>query len=579
MKKYLILFGILFFSFQAWATDYYVTQSGAGSNDGKSLANAWAVSDFNSSTNWATSEDADKIDPGDTVYFSGTLTSTIYPPDGYGGTSGNYITLDGWQGGTCNPVANHEALSFGSDNGVDKNACPSAAIIDLDSITDSAIYLYGNDYITIQDFQIRDAKYGVIEWDSGGSTGITVRRNYIHDLYNKAIHNVLGTTNNSYWTIGGASGDGNFIYNCSEENRTEGSTSQTVNLSGNNIILSYNEIAFDFVNVKSHNVVEMHQCTDFLVEYNDLSYPSDDAAISIKEDGDGNKRGVVRFNKLHHCAIGISISGSSYINEDLYIYGNFIYNLSDGFSGFRAYKQYDDIYFWSNIVSLVDSRGASVWYQSPDSQGDVYVYNNTIYKSGQDTVEGDSDRAGFYTDSGSANLSLNLVNNIFSHCDASEYRAYYNADVPDARINAWGDNLLYYPSQSITIYWKGDNYTLSQFQAATSWGDGTTEEDPAFTDPDGGDNTDGTADDNFTLTQDSPAIGTATDLGGTNEWSVTVQGVTYYMGPALGLDPNSDWTTTPPTASVLSRDVYGWSKGAYVFLGQQPAAIEGLVLE
>ena len=51
---------------------YYVTQNGKGVKDGKSLANAWSVSDFNNATNWSTSDQSNKIDPGDTVYFFGS---------------------------------------------------------------------------------------------------------------------------------------------------------------------------------------------------------------------------------------------------------------------------------------------------------------------------------------------------------------------------------------------------------------------------------------------------------------------------------------------------------------------------
>jgi len=67
----------------AQAASYYVTQSGAGSGNGTSLGNAWSVSTFNASSTPAA---------GDTVVFSGTITSTVSPNKG--GSSGNPITLN-----------------------------------------------------------------------------------------------------------------------------------------------------------------------------------------------------------------------------------------------------------------------------------------------------------------------------------------------------------------------------------------------------------------------------------------------------------------------------------------------------
>ena len=67
---------------QAQATTWYATQSGAGSGIGTSLGNAWSVSQFNSSNTAA----------GDSVLFSGTITSTVIPHNS--GSTNNPITLD-----------------------------------------------------------------------------------------------------------------------------------------------------------------------------------------------------------------------------------------------------------------------------------------------------------------------------------------------------------------------------------------------------------------------------------------------------------------------------------------------------
>ena len=82
------------------ATSYYVTQSGAGGRNGTSLANAWSVANYNASSTPT---------GGDTVYFSGTLTSTVVPNTS--GSSGNILTLD-FSAATLTPPG----ISFGGNN-------------------------------------------------------------------------------------------------------------------------------------------------------------------------------------------------------------------------------------------------------------------------------------------------------------------------------------------------------------------------------------------------------------------------------------------------------------------------------
>lgn len=67
----------------AAGTTYFVTQSGAGGQNGLSLQDAWSVADYNASSTPAA---------GDTVFFSGTVTSTVIPNTN--GASGNRLVLD-----------------------------------------------------------------------------------------------------------------------------------------------------------------------------------------------------------------------------------------------------------------------------------------------------------------------------------------------------------------------------------------------------------------------------------------------------------------------------------------------------
>jgi hypothetical protein len=101
--------------------------------DGKSPSNAWSATQFNNASNWSATEDADKIDPGDTVYFSGTITSKLTPPKG--GAVSAKITMDGYVEGSCTPKTVF---------------CSSAAKL---SYNFPPLELTGdNDYLIIKDF-------------------------------------------------------------------------------------------------------------------------------------------------------------------------------------------------------------------------------------------------------------------------------------------------------------------------------------------------------------------------------------------------------------------------------------------
>jgi hypothetical protein len=80
------------FQYQPPVTTHHVTQSGAGSANGTSEANAWSVADFNTSGNWSsTVGTSGKISPGDTVMLHGTFTSGIIVRGS--GQSANRITI------------------------------------------------------------------------------------------------------------------------------------------------------------------------------------------------------------------------------------------------------------------------------------------------------------------------------------------------------------------------------------------------------------------------------------------------------------------------------------------------------
>jgi hypothetical protein len=81
----------------SFAATYFVTQSGAGSKNGTSVANAWSAANYNASS---------VPTGGDNVLFSGSMTSTVIPNTS--GTSSSVLTLD-FTGATLTAPA----ISFG----------------------------------------------------------------------------------------------------------------------------------------------------------------------------------------------------------------------------------------------------------------------------------------------------------------------------------------------------------------------------------------------------------------------------------------------------------------------------------
>lgn len=562
------------------ATPYYVTQDGAGSKTGLDIGNAWSVLDFYDSANWDTSENPNKIDPGDTVYFSGTLTYGVWTPQGFGGSSGNYVTLDGWEGGTCDPVADHNATTFGSDDNVDLNACPSAAIIDLDSTSVNAVQLKDSSYIILQDFQIRDAKHGVLLWRTTGTQNhVIVRRNYVHDTYDRGFAQQEAYPGYTYITVGGANGDGNFFYNNCEENRTIENSSgppSSVGAMGDDLVVSYNEIGLDYSNgYASHNLLAIYTGAGQLAEYNTVYYPSADAAISVKESGGHDK--IIRFNKIHDAKYAVSISDAynnvfAKGNYDIYVYGNFAYNMRDvtGYHGyhqiFRVYKYFDNVHFWANVVSLAEGRGLAAMASTTRTQGSVYFYNNTIYKAGQDSSYTYArDRAGFYLDGNGTGLNLYFANNIISESCVTERYSIYNEDVTDYYIKKFGHNIHYNSSGTPQVEWRSayNGDLMSTLTGNTNWGGSSLVDNPDFVDPDGDDNTDGTVDDDLTLQSVSPAINAGEDLS--ECFDVTIQGASYHFCHEDCLDPYlSNWASIPPEPHTTKQGT-NWTMGAYVY--------------
>jgi len=101
MRKFLPILSVLLLPLSAFATNYYVTQSGTGT--GTSSSSPWSVANYNAST---------KPTGGDTVFVSGTITSTLSP--GSGGTSSAPLIIDA-SAADFTPASGSAALIISSD--------------------------------------------------------------------------------------------------------------------------------------------------------------------------------------------------------------------------------------------------------------------------------------------------------------------------------------------------------------------------------------------------------------------------------------------------------------------------------
>ena len=185
----------------AWAENLYVTQAGAGSGNGSSVANAFSAAAFNTAGNWGVG--AGKISAGDTVYLSGTFTTRLTVL-GSGTSTSARITL------------------------TDTAALPATLVGILSS---------GYDYIAVIGLEFTQTSsannYPAIRMDSG-CDGWLIEGNNIHNTYGGGVDLHTSKCNNTIiryntfdritWVGLGASG-GN-----------------TITITGDNVLCEYNTI-------------------------------------------------------------------------------------------------------------------------------------------------------------------------------------------------------------------------------------------------------------------------------------------------------------------------------------------------
>jgi len=535
---FVVVFVVLPILAYAGADVYYVTQNGAGAKNGTSLANAWSVSQFNalSGTGYA----------GDTFYFSGTITSTVYPRTS--GTSGNYVTLDGYEGGDCDP------FNF---------TCSSSALL-TGSSSNCAMWVDGgNDYLTIQDFRMTSGNLSIYTASgSAVSSHITIQHNYIYDTNDRMFNMWEGSAASgpSYVTI-----DGNKMVGFGKSIDTPGGVQlrRVADVIVKNNIFGHT----GSTQCTSANVIEVHNSNTILFEYNEIYGAPQQAGIAVKEYGSNNI--IIRFNNIHDNDPGTYGGRSIGVNwpdtYNIYIYGNLMYNNSK--YGIDLFDGCHDIYIWSNLIYNNVEHGLVTWFASGrghDSHVEnLVIYNNVFANNGTDITDWDwPDHTGIaLKDSEATNIVVK--NNILynNRPNAKTYNQVYSASSTDTLEH----NQYFYTGQTPTIYWNGEYRTLATMQTEYGKEDDNPAgkvEDPDFTDA--GNN-------NYALNAGSAVINGGADLSGL-VGSINVQGTTYCMYYEDCLyDAKTYWSISPPTVTTVKQDDFGsgWERGAYVYAGGQ----------
>lgn len=562
----ILIFGMSHLPTQLFAAadTYYVTQYGKGARSGESLSNAWSVPDFNSSANWSAEENSRKIDPGDTVYFSGTITSKVDPQGS--GASGNYVTLDGLESG------DYDAISEGSDG---------QTVIDLTEwyTANFGIRLNKKSYLIIQDFEIKKISHGIY---SNDCSNVIIRRSFIHD----GGSNGLYFRDSNYITIGGSSGNG-----CSIKNIGAGTAGSDIVFSGSHdFIVSYNHLyATKSAGLSTDRgidgIVPMNASYNFLIEYNSIhdhrdNYWDDpwgscgspcegkgEDGIDIKDDNcgagewsDGTYNGIIRYNHIYnnHQA-NIVVQSCTY---NIYAYGNNIHEsnwnslyIMEGAGGCK--NPLHDIFYFSNLSYKEGDTAVRIHSNSGGTTTDFYnifVFNNTF---AENATDGSSSKFCQITlHDQYAKTSTYIKNNIFyksrtGYASNQELQLYFGVHFTDANLDY---NRYYWPGKSSRIY-IGGKYANAIDVGFVGIENSSTDGDPGLVD---------IANHDYRIaSKESAVVDAGVDMGIGAIAKINIQGVVYpvYWDEALG--PNTDWSGIIPSVEILRRDVLGWDIGAY----------------
>jgi hypothetical protein len=323
-----LLFATIFsflFVLSASATSYYVTQSGAGSQNGLSLANAWSISSFNSSS---------KPTGGDTVFFSGTINSQIVPNTNGTGNGPARLTLD-FTSATITATTDPK-IALNGKNFVNYNGGTFAT----DAV---AVYLFNSNASVCHDITIQNWTFTGPPGSLDAFANITACSNVV--IQNNTITNVENFVMANQNTTHDVTILNNF---CETSSNTTDQTDViqiadaiNVTIQGNKLV---NQAPGSNTNGRHNDVIQSFK-----------SGASQNANPS---------NWTIRYNWIEVA----QQDGSG---------GNMSWFELENFAGQPALKVYGNV-FVGNNVSWAGGNGISI-HSGTNSSDTYYFYNNTVY--------------------------------------------------------------------------------------------------------------------------------------------------------------------------------------------------------
>ena len=606
-------------------TEYFVTQTGGGDKNGTTLNDSWSISQFNNSTNWSSVDNLNKIDPGDIVYFYGTINQKLIPRKSGLETNGtiNYITIDGanatldyndgyWGGGliTIDGIDYIRIINFKINGNIDPpNTSSQAAIyIKSHSVNDPV------EHIVIDNNEITKTVNGI--WYYGNIDKLKITRNYFHDLNGSGIRG--GNYENcypDYLTIGGSKGMGNTFVNVGYLDSYYNTDAFIHIDQTSNVVVSRN-IGYSTKNGWGMAGIYGNEITNALVEYNIFyDFNADHHRSPVTFKGDQIKCQpygplIIRFNNLwgsygdKECWSdtrgAISVSGNW---ENVYAYGNNLHDSGVGIEVMLAYSPagcgglpiYNDninssqAYIFSNVIYETQHAGIRVSGMpgmSYDSLQDIFIYNNTIYRAATlDSTLGEG-----YGSSGSDSPFVNdsaivmwlkgkqLVKHFYENnliINSRPYRNDYEAmSIRSSSENFENDYNHFYDDRTNEVVVRyveenddAKNVTWNSTNRRGVDGDNDSAGNPFLQDVEKND---------FRLTSKSTKlIDKGKDMGTGSITELEIQGVKHKINWDFALGNNTVWDALDPDKieiDQLSRDEIGWDKGAYGFVESENSA-------
>ncbi len=383
MKKFLLILAVTVLCAPLRAAvmpNVYITQAGAGTQDGLSCATGQSTTYFNTSTNWGA---AGPIGPGSIVHLCGVLTTPlVIGADGAAGnpitilfesgasfsvptlptgsaflskTSGNYIVIDGGTNGTIEATANGSSPTYPTSNdfyGVHFPTCNHCEVKNL---------LIQNLFVDTS----LDAQGGgnAVSIDAGSNN--RVHNNVAHDMVTGIFFGLDGTTANEI--------DHNVVYNT---NWCYGGGSG--GLGGSGFLIHDNE-GYDWARwddlsgagAHHHNGIHVFvvstgtQVLSGLQIYNNYFHGATGVAttsqIFIESPGDGNISGLI-YNNL----LVANLAGSQWNNGFIGVHGSSVSVVTIG--------AYNNTFYSSTIATQQIAI-------DPASGTNFTVENNLFYNS------------------------------------------------------------------------------------------------------------------------------------------------------------------------------------------------------